>query len=431
MFSMGNYLVNRAINKRNAENEQKQREMVKKMAEATRNTNTSTNTSTKKVQASPTINPAYQYKNKDEDLGTMEITDKKPPTTNGEDKGGGYGGGYSGGYTPTYANFQPSQSYLKAMEYTNSLLEQLSSGRTSYTDKVQSMLSAIENHAPFQYDMNTDTLFQNSLQSAMNSGQIAMQDTMGQASALTGGYGSSYAQSVGNQAYNGFIQDAYDKLPDYYNLALNAYDREMQNLYNQLDMYNTQDQIEYDRLSNAYSANLQSANSMYDREYNDYWNKLNFDTSQRQYASDQAYKYAKLAQDQANWEKEYELDLINAQKKQESADAKASELKNPTSKQYETGLLIANKYGHIDDVDGEFQKWADSLPEDVDTTQIYDYVKSKMDSPEYYIADDRKKIKGRKDNLYANQWGDEYEYDKLLELGLLTDEEIKKLKKKN
>jgi hypothetical protein len=225
------------------------------------------------------------------------------------------------------------------------------------------------------------------------------------------------------------IQGAYEQLPDYYNLALGAYDREMQNLYNQLDMYSKQDQIEYDRLGNAYSANLQNANSMYDREYNDYFNKLNFDASQRQYASDLAYKYAQANRAQENWEKEFALEQIKAQQSASNAEAKANALKNPTAKQYETGLLMANKYGHIDDADGEFQKWADSLPEDVDTMQIYDYVKSKMDAPEYYIKDDRKQLKGRKDNLYVNQWGDEYEYEKLLEL--LNDEEIKKLKKKN
>jgi hypothetical protein len=48
----------------------------------------------------------------------------------------------------------------------------------------------------------------------MNSGKSAMQDTIGQASALTGGYGSTYATSAGNQAYNAFIEDAYNNLPE-------------------------------------------------------------------------------------------------------------------------------------------------------------------------------------------------------------------------
>lgn len=414
----GNYLSDK-LKKKNemSEAEKWQREQVQKMAEATR----------QKQQASPTIHPAYQYKNKDEDLGTMtnNINDTKPPTTDGT--GAGSSGGYSyGGYTPSYANFKPSESYLKAMEYTNSLLEQLSSGRTSYTDKVQSMLSAIENHAPFEYDMNTDTLFQNALQSAMGKGQLAMQDTMGQASALTGGYGSSYAQAVGNQAYNGFIQEAYDNLPDYYNLALNAYDREMQQLYNQLDMYSTQDQIEYDRLSNAYSANMQNASSMYDREYNDYWNKLNFDTSQRQYASDQAYKYAKLAQDQANWEKEYELELINAQKKQAEADAKANEPQymKLDDKLYKTAEEYYNKYGPT--------KWADWASQlnvsDEDLLRLYNWVDVNGDKPEYNLIDNGSVLKGKKDNTYSNQWEETYTYDELVKM--LGKDEAKKIKKK-
>lgn len=379
---------------------------------------------TTKTQASPTINPAYQYKNKDEDLGTMSKTVKDTPTPTASGAGLG-AGGYGGGYAPMVADFKPSESYLKAMEYTNSLLEQLSSGRTSYTDKVQSMLSAIENHAPFQYDMNTDTLFQNALQSAMNSGQIAMQDTMGQASALTGGYGSSYAQSVGNQAYNNMIQGAYEQLPDYYNLALGAYDREMQNLYNQLDMYSKQDQIEYDRLANAYSANAQATAGMYDREYNDYYNKLNFDSSQRQYASDLAYKYAQANRAQANWEKEFALEQIKAQQK---ADTEANEPQYDklTDKYFQTGVGLYNKYG--DEVGSPYREWVNNLPlSEEDTQKIMNYVKGNGDMAEYSVSSYGNIFK-QGDNKYVDQWGNTFDYAELV--ARVGEEEAKKIKKK-
>lgn len=184
--------------------------------------------------------------------------------------------GGSGGTIGRIGGFQASQAYHDAMAYTNSLLEQLNSGRTSYSDKISEMMAKIEGRDKFSYDFNTDPLFQNALASAMQSGQTAMQDTIGQASALTGGYGSSYATSAANQAYNSYIQDAYSQLPQYYNLALQAYQNEGQELYNQLGMYQTADATEYDRLANAYNANLSNAQNIYNQEYSNYWDTANY-----------------------------------------------------------------------------------------------------------------------------------------------------------
>ena len=103
-------------------------------------------------------------------------------------------------------SFQTSTAYQEAMAYTNKLLEQLSSGRTSYTDQIKDLMSQIQNRDDFEYDVSKDTMFQQALSSAMTSGRSAMQDTIGQASALTGGYASTYATSAGNQAYNALRQ---------------------------------------------------------------------------------------------------------------------------------------------------------------------------------------------------------------------------------
>ena len=137
--------------------------------------------------------------------------------------------------------FNASTAYQDAMNLTNQLREQLTSGRTSFTDQIKDLLDQIQNRDKFSYDMSNDTLFQQSLASAMASGKTAMQDTMGQASALTGGYGSTYATSAANQQYNSFIQDAYNNLPEYYELALQAYEMEGNEMYNQLSALSTED----------------------------------------------------------------------------------------------------------------------------------------------------------------------------------------------
>ena len=222
------------------------------------------------------------------------------PVYSGGSSGGIGGVGGSGG-TGGQANFQASDAYNQAMNYTNQLLAQLNTGKTSYTDQINSLMDSINNRASFAYDPDTDPLFQQYLASSMESGKTAMQDTMAQASALTGGYGSTYAQGVGNAAYNNFVQDAYNNLPEYYQTALDAYNSETNNLYNKLNMYNVADATEYGRLADAYQNNYAMANDMYGKEYSNYWDTLNYNTSLDQYNADLAYKYANLAQDNAQF----------------------------------------------------------------------------------------------------------------------------------
>ena len=80
-----------------------------------------------------------------------------------------------------------------------------------------------------------------------------MMDTMGQAAAMTGGYGNSYAQSVGQQTYQGYLQGLNDKVPELYNLALNQYNQEKQDLYDQASLMAGMEDLEYGRYRDTVS----------------------------------------------------------------------------------------------------------------------------------------------------------------------------------
>lgn len=95
-----------------------------------------------------------------------------------------------------------------------------------YDAQIQSLYQQIMGHGPFKYDSATDPLYQQYKQDYAQGGQTAMRDTMGQAAALTGGYGSSYAQSVGQQQYNEYLQKLANVLPETYSAALSAYNAE-------------------------------------------------------------------------------------------------------------------------------------------------------------------------------------------------------------
>jgi hypothetical protein len=221
------------------------------------------------------------------------------------------------------SSFATSDAYNQAMQYTNQLLEQLSSGRTSYTDQIKDLMGQIQNRDKFQYDVAEDSMFQQALSSAMASGQTAMQDTIGQASALTGGYASTYAQSVGNQAYNSYIQDAYNNLPAYYNMALEAYQMEGQEMYNQLSMLNEADATEFQRMYDSWNANFTNAQNMYAQEYgawqdgiNNAYNSANLQLNEHGMAVDNAYNMYQASQNRA--------DTLYAQEYQKWADEVAN-----------------------------------------------------------------------------------------------------------
>lgn len=99
------------------------------------------------------------------------------------------------------------------------------------------IINKINNREQFTYDVNGDALYQQYKDQFITGGKMAMMDTMGQAAAMTGGYGNSYAQSVGQQAYQGHLQQLTDKIPELYSLALSKYQMEGDDLYKQHGLY--------------------------------------------------------------------------------------------------------------------------------------------------------------------------------------------------
>ena len=218
--------------------------------------------------------------------------------------------------------FKVPSAVLEADAYLADQLKKIQSGKTSYSDQVKEMMDKIMNREKFSYDVDTDPLFQQALASATNSGKQAMQDTIGQASALTGGYGSSYATSAGNQAYNSFIEDAYDNLPQYYQMAMEAYQMEGDEMYRQFGMVSELDDKEFNRNVTAYDATYQHRNQLYNEAYaqfrdskSDAFATANLEISEHGQKVSDLYNYYNAANMQADklYEREYNewADSIN------------------------------------------------------------------------------------------------------------------------
>ncbi len=144
----------------------------------------------------------------------------------------------------------------------------------TYDQQVKEMYEQVMNQKPFAYDLNGDALWQQYKDQYTTQGKMAMMDTMGQAAALTGGYGSSYSQAAGQQAYQGYLQQLNDRVPELYQLALDKYNNEQAQLQNQFAMAAQMQADEYGKYQDALGQhNIEvdrarsAADTAYDRGY--------------------------------------------------------------------------------------------------------------------------------------------------------------------
>lgn len=116
-----------------------------------------------------------------------------------------------------------SFSYEDAPQYVN-----------KYKDQIDSLTQQILNREAFNYDAEKDPTYQQFRDTYTREGKKAMEDTLGQVSARTGGLASSYAGTVAQQSYNDYMTKLSDKIPELRQLAYSMYqdegDRQRQNL---------------------------------------------------------------------------------------------------------------------------------------------------------------------------------------------------------
>lgn len=167
-------------------------------------------------------------------------------------------------------SYTPGNAVTKAQE---KLTAHESTKPGEYTNRWQSqmdtLLKDILDRKDFRYDVNADPLFQQYRDQYVRNGQMAMRDTMGQAAQLTGGYGNSYAQMAGQQAYNGYLQGLTDKIPELYNLAMQAYNNKTNDMTNRYNVLGNTESKEYSRYQdgvNAYQAELERLQNLYNTE---------------------------------------------------------------------------------------------------------------------------------------------------------------------
>lgn len=119
--------------------------------------------------------------------------------------------------------------------------------RDEARQKQSALYEQIAAHGPFQYDPGADPLYGITRDRYVQQGRMAMKDSMGQAAALTGGYGSSYGQAVGQQQYDASLQGLAELIPELYQTAYERYQDQEDALQKQYELLGRQADREYDR----------------------------------------------------------------------------------------------------------------------------------------------------------------------------------------
>ena len=207
---------------------------------------------------------------------------------------------------PVYAQGEAVQNAANA--YSQQLAQKPGEYQSQYGDAIQNMINQALNRPAFHYDFASDPMYQAHAQQYQRGGQMAMQDAMAQSAMLTSGYGNSYAQQVGQQTYQGYMENLYNQLPELRNAAYQMYEAEGNQLRDNLAMLQGQDDRDYGRYRDDvgdWRADVDMLYNMYsdmsEAEYNRYINDA------AAWEADRAYWYQKAydEQQQRNWEAEF------------------------------------------------------------------------------------------------------------------------------
>lgn len=174
--------------------------------------------------------------------------------------------------------------------------------QSQWQNSLNEAMNKILNREKFNYDLNGDALYNQYKDRYVQQGKQAMQDTIGSASALTGGYGNSWAQSAGQQAYHGYLQGLNDKVPELYQMALDKYNMEGQDLLNQYGLLSDREGQDYGRYRDALSDYLTERNFLTDR----YDTERNYDYGMFSDNRDFNYTQDRDAVADARWQAEFD-----------------------------------------------------------------------------------------------------------------------------
>ena len=181
----------------------------------------------------------------------------------------------------------------------------------------------LANRKGFSYDVNGDALYRQLKDQYVRQGRMAMMDTVGRTSALTGGYGNSYSQVAGQQVYQDYLTQLGDRLPELQAMALDRYNSETQRLRDQYDIYSGLENQDYDRYSDSVDDYYRDQDLLRQQEEFDY-RKQRDQVSDLQDDRDFDYRRQRDQEDDRRWQEEFDEDRRRYERENPSQGATQS-----------------------------------------------------------------------------------------------------------
>lgn len=122
---------------------------------------------------------------------------------------------------------------------------------SKYQTQINELLGDILGAEKFTYDAESDPMYQQLAKTYQREGSRAMQDTLAQVAARTGGIASSYAGSAAADANNYYAEKLADRIPELRELAYSMYQNEQNAKRDNLSTLMGLEQMDYGRYMDA------------------------------------------------------------------------------------------------------------------------------------------------------------------------------------
>ena len=170
--------------------------------------------------------------------------------------------------------------------YTTQGYRTMAEGNADLQAAYQDLFDQLNNYAPFEYDPATDPAYQAYKKQYTREGQRAMEDTMGQYAAMTGGMPSTAAMTAASQANDYYMAQLADRIPELYQLAYSMY------------------ADDYNRLANRYGMAYQQYLDDLDNNWKGLYNQQ--DMAQQQWSNDLTMEQWLREQAQQDLDRDYQ-----------------------------------------------------------------------------------------------------------------------------
>lgn len=129
-----------------------------------------------------------------------------------------------------------------------------------YEDMITEQISAIANRPDFEYNADTDPAYQAFRERAIAAGDKAFSDNLAGLSSMTGGRANSWAGTVATQARNEYLAQADEAVFHFEDRAYSRYRDETADMYNLVNLLQTQSQSAYNRFRDTVTDQKDLAN---------------------------------------------------------------------------------------------------------------------------------------------------------------------------